>query len=172
MSQFAFTCALLFAGPIQAQSSPAVPSLAPVPIELLSAKKIFVSNAGADSGLFPHPFSGDPNRGYNELFAALHGLGQFELVSTPTAADLVLELRLLAPYGPTNANKSNGTADPLPMFRLVVYDRPSHYVLWTFTDSIEIAFKQQTHDNNFDESISNLVAEFKALTSTPHSSGQ
>jgi hypothetical protein len=171
-AQIAVVSGLLFAGPLAAQTAPAVPSLAPVPTELLSAKKIFVSNAGADSGLFPHPFSGDANRGYSELFAALRGLGQFELVSTPTEADLVLELRLLAPYGPTNANKTNGTADPLPMFRLVVYDRPSHYVLWTFTDSIEIAYKQQTHDHNFDESISNLVAEFKALTSTPHTSGQ
>ena len=37
-------------------------AIAPVPSLLLSAKKVFISNAGADSGLFPHPFSGDPDR--------------------------------------------------------------------------------------------------------------
>ena len=155
-----------------AQSAPSASPTAPVPAELLSGKKIFVSNAGADSGLFPHPFSGDPSRGYNQLFAALHGLGLYELVSSPSQADLVLELSLVAPNGPKEANKQYGSADPVPMFRLVVYDRPSHYVLWTFTDSIDIAFKQQTHDRNFDESISTLVAEFQALTRVQRATGQ
>jgi len=161
---------MLFPCLVVAQSAPS--AMPPVPAELLSAKKIFVSNAGADSGLFPHPFSGDSSRGYVELFAALHGLGQYELVSSPTQADLVLELRLVAPNGPKDANKQYGSADPVPMFRLVVYDRPSHYVLWTFTDSIDIAFKQQTHDRNFDESISTLVAEFQALTRPARGTGQ
>ena len=153
-----------------AQSAPV--ATPPVPAELLSAKRIFVSNAGADSGLFPHPFSGDSSRGYSELFAALRGLGQYELVPSPSQADLVLELRLVAPSGPKEASKIQGSADPMPMFRLVVYDRPSHYVLWTFTDSIEMAMKQQTHDRNFDESISTLVAEFQALTHVSRAAGQ
>ena len=48
---------------------------APVPPALLSASSIFVSNAGADSGLFPSPFSGDVNRGYNQLYAGLKASG-------------------------------------------------------------------------------------------------
>lgn len=155
-----------------AQDQPGATPSAPIPAELLSARKIFVSNAGADSGLFPHPFSGDPNRGYNQLFAGLHALAQFELVSSPAQADLVLEIRLMAPYGPNSPNKQNGAADPLPMFRLVVYDRPSHYVLWTFTNTVEVALKQQTHDRNFDQAISDLVADFQALTRAPRAGGQ
>jgi hypothetical protein len=172
VARLAFLFTMLFPCLVVAQNAPSTPSRAPVPAELLSAKKIFVSNAGADSGLFPHPFSGDPSRGYNQLFAALHSLGQYELVSSPSQADLVLELRLVAPTGPKEASKIQGSADPMPMFRLVVYDRPSHYVLWTFTDSIEMAMKQQTHDRNFDESISALVAEFQALTHAPRPTGQ
>lgn len=171
VARFALSAALMSPVAMVAQADAVGAAPAPIPAELLSAKKIFVSNAGADSGLFPHPFSGDSSRGYNELFAALHGLSQYELVSSPAQADLVLELRLVAPNGPKDANKQYGSADPVPMFRLVVYDRPSHYVLWTFTDSIEIAFKQQTHDRNFDESISNLVAEFQALTHVPRVAG-
>jgi hypothetical protein len=172
VARLAISSSLLSPALIPAQAPGGVSPAAPVPAELLSAKRIFVSNGGADSGLFPHPFSGDPNRGYNQLFAALHAAGQYELVSTPAEADLVLELSLIAPNGPKDANKQYGSADPLPMFRLVVYDRPSHYVLWTFTNSVEIAFKQQTHDHNFDAAISDLVADFQALTRAQRASGQ
>jgi hypothetical protein len=56
---------------------------APVPSALRTAKRIFVSNAGTDSGLFASPFSGDTNRGYNQFYAALQATGQFELVNAP-----------------------------------------------------------------------------------------
>ena len=72
------------------------PPTAPVPPAILSAKKIFVANAGADSGLFPHPFGGNPDRAYNQFYAALKADGRWELVSSPREADLVLELRLTA----------------------------------------------------------------------------
>jgi hypothetical protein len=58
------------------QSAPYAPSVvAPVPPLLLSAKKVFISNAGADSGLFPHPFAGDPDRAYNEFLREYRELG-------------------------------------------------------------------------------------------------
>jgi hypothetical protein len=147
------------------QAAPAAP--APVPQAILDAKKIFVSNAGANSGLFPSPFTGDTNRGYNQLYAGLKANGQYELVGDPAEADLVLELQLTAPAGSThsiNSNKVNGAADPVPMFRLVVYDRKTHYVLWAFTQSIEIAFLQKTHDHNFDDALTAVLLEFEALS--------
>jgi hypothetical protein len=148
------------------QSPPPMP-LAPVPTPLLSAKKVFISNAGADSGLFPHPFSGDPDRPYNEFFAAIQAWGRYQIVTDPSDADLVFELRLTAPYGPSNPNKQNGAADPLPMFRLVILDRKTHYVLWALTESIEFAFLQKTHDNNFDAALANLTLDLRRLTSAP-----
>jgi len=158
--------ALLVADAAFAQQATPVSS-APVPQAILDARKIFVSNAGADSGLFPSPFSGDASRGYNQLYAGLKASGQFELVGDPAAADLVLELQLTAPAGSThslNSNKVNGAADPVPMFRLVVYDRKTHYVLWAFTQSIEIAFLQKTHDHNFDDALTAVLLEFEALS--------
>jgi hypothetical protein len=136
---------------------------APVPQAILAAKNIFLSNAGADSGLFPHPFSGGPERAYNQLYAAVKGMGRYELVGSPAEADLVLELRLFAPNGPANANKQKGASDPLPMFRLVVYDAKTHYVLWALTESIDSAALQKTHDRNFDEALTNLANDFKAI---------
>jgi hypothetical protein len=136
----------------------------PVPQAILDARKIFVSNAGADSGLFPEPFSGDPSRGYTQFYTALQATGHYELVADPSQADLVLELQLTAPNGPSRGSKVNGASDPVPMFRLVVYDRKSHYVLWAFTESIDVAFLQKTHDRNFDEALAAVLADFEGLT--------
>lgn len=146
---------------------PAYNQPGPVPAAITAAKTIFVSNAGSDSGLFPEPFSGDIDRPYTEFYAALKATGDYTLVGDPAQADLVLELRLFAPYGPTNANKQNGTADPRPMFRLVVYDRRTHYALWTVTSSVELAFLQKTHDKNFDMALTQVLNQFLQVAGKP-----
>lgn len=162
-----FLCAaLLAAAPALAQLPAATPQ-APVPGAIRTATKIFVSNAGADSGLFPSPFSGDSSRGYNQFYAGLKANGQYQLVGDPTEADLVLELQLTSPNGSTRSmdvNKVNGAANPVPMFRLVVYDRKTHYILWAFTQSIEVAFLQKTHDRNFDDALTAILLEFESLS--------
>ena len=86
---------------------------------------------------------------------------------TPADADLVLELQLTAPMGSTRSmdvNKINGASDPVPMFRLAVYDRETHYILWVLTQSIEVAFLQKTHDRNFDDALTALLLEFESLS--------
>jgi len=160
-------CAALFAAAAAFAQQPASTPPGPVPPAIRAARKIFVSNAGADSGLFPSPFSGDLNRGYDQFYAGLKAAGQYELVGDPAEADLVLELQLIAPNGPSNADKQKGASDPLPMFRLVVYDRKTHYVLWAFTESIGFAFLQKTHDRNFDDALTAILVNFEALTGKP-----
>ncbi len=135
----------------------------PIPPTIAAAKRIFASNAGADSGLFPAPFSGDTDRAYTQFFAALKATGEFDLVPDPSDADLVLELQLIAPNGPTSGNKQNGASDPVPMFRLVIYNRKTHYVLWTLTQSIGVALLQKTDDRNFDEALNNILLNFQQL---------
>lgn len=152
---------LTLAGALSPNS--AFAATAPVPPAIAAAKSIFVSNAGADSGLFPEPFSGDPSRPYNQFYAALKATGQFDLLSNPADADLVLELQLTAPYGPANPDKVNGTSEPLPMFRLVVFDRKTHYVLWALTESIERAFGQKNHDRKFDDALARILSDFQMI---------
>ncbi len=139
-------------------------SAAPVPPLIFAAKKVFVSNAGADSGLFPHPFSGSPDRPYNQFYAAVEGWGRYELVADPEEAELVFELQLIGPNGPTNPNKQEGASDPLPMFRLSILDRKTHYILWALTESIAPANLQKTHDHNFDDALAALTLDLKKLT--------
>jgi hypothetical protein len=102
---------------------------------------------------------------FRQFYAALKATGQFELVADPGEADMVLELQLIAPNGPSEGSKQKGASEPLPMFRLVVYDRKTRYALWTLTRSIQIAYLQKTHDRNFDSALSALLLDFETLTS-------
>jgi hypothetical protein len=162
----AFFLALLVVPAALAQM-PAYTDPGPIPPAITSATNIFVANGGADSGLFPEPFTGDSDRAYTEFFAALQATKKFALVSDPEQADIVLELRLEAPNGPSNPNKQNGASDPVPQFKLVVYDRKTHYVLWTFTQGIEVALLQKTHDKNFDLALNALLDQFLSLAHRP-----
>jgi hypothetical protein len=153
---------LLISGVCVAQ--PPETAASPVPQAILSAKRVFLANGGADGGLFPEPFSGDPNRGYFSLYTQLKAMAKYDLVDDPSQADLVVNISLVAPTGPHNDQKTLGTADPLPFFRLVIYDAKSHFALWTITEPIYIAFRQKTHDKNFDDAMANLTADLKALS--------
>jgi hypothetical protein len=174
----AFILAFL-ATPAFTQQMPAYTESGPVPSAITRAKTIFVSNAGADAGLFPErlpfgstsesqPFTGDSARPYTQFSTALQAAKQYTLVSDPSQADIVLELRLTAPYGPASPNRQNGASDPLPQFRLVVYDARSHFILWTFTQSIEPAFLQKTHDKNFDQALAALLTQFMTIAHRPN----
>lgn len=136
---------------------------APVPKLIPGAHSVFLSNAGSDAGLFPHPFSGTDDRGYARFVEAMTASKRFTIASEPRDADLVLEFQLLAPMGPLGNDKSKGTTDPLPEFKLTVYDRASHYILWSLMQTIDPANLQKTHDKNFDDALDELVKRFLDL---------
>jgi hypothetical protein len=143
-----------------------LPPPAPIPLKLLG-KIVFLSNGGADSGLFPSPFSGGPSRAYDYLYRSLSTGGTYTLVNDPAKADLVFEIRVTAPNGPQNPSKVSGASDPLPMVRLVIYDRPMHYILWSITESVGVALLQKTHDANFDHALDALLNDLKSVA-TPN----
>lgn len=160
-------CAALLAAPAATALAQEANTIGPLPPALAAAKTIFISNAGADAGLFPTPFSGDPARSYSTLYEHLNGRKVFRLVNSPAEADLVLEIALTAPVTLHEGSKSNGAGEPNPMFRLTVYDRPTHYILWTETETVDPALMQKTHDRNFDTAIDALID--RLLTVTLHS---
>jgi hypothetical protein len=78
----------------QAKQTPA----APIPAQIFTAKKAFVANAGGDEPFYEEPmFSGGPDHAYNQLYEGLKASGRYELVSAPSDADLLLEIRLTVP---------------------------------------------------------------------------
>jgi hypothetical protein len=126
---------------------PATTPPGPVPPAILAAKKIFISNSGASSQFY----SGGPNRAYNQLFAALQDSGFFEMASDPADADLVLELQLF--------DSGSGSV----AFKLLIYDRKSHFLLWTLLEPINVCSRQKTCDSNFDEALPVLLLNFEKL---------
>jgi hypothetical protein len=56
-------------------------------------------------------------------------MGGHEIATNPQDPDLILELQLTSPPGPADANKQKGASDPWPMFRLIISDQKSHFIL-------------------------------------------
>ncbi len=74
----------------------------------------------------------------------------------------------MAPPGSVSGSKSSGTGDALPAFKLVVYDRRSHYILWVLNQTVDKANLQKTHDKNLDAAVDWVVTQFMAAaTGTP-----
>lgn len=134
---------------------------APPPL-LLKAHTVFVSNAGADAGLFPHPFTGTQDRTYGYFCDRIDDADHFERVDNPADADIVLEVSLIAPPGSVSGSKSIGTGDALPAFKLVAYDRPTHYILWAVNQTVDKATLQKTHDKNLDAAVDSVFNQFMA----------
>lgn len=132
---------------------------APVPQGLVTGHKVFLSNGGAEAGLFPHPFTGTQDRGYGYVYRALAADSRYQLVGTPAEADVVMFLQLRSPSASTGGDKKLGTEDALPLFTLVLYDRPTNYVLWTMSQTVDKANLQKTHDKNFDNALDLLVKQ-------------
>jgi hypothetical protein len=135
----------------QAQGTPP----APVPAQILSAKRVFISNAGEGSNQYLLSLcSGGPNRAYNQFYAALKSWGQYELVSAPSDADLIFEIHF--------ENRAAGD-----FLRLQFLDPRTHVTLWTVTEYIGVAMRAKNRDKNFDFAVIALVNDVKNLLSPP-----
>ena len=142
------------------------PPAAPVPAQIITGRKAFVSNLGADTSLIlPDHYSGGPERAYNEFYAALKSWGRYELVSVPGDADLILALSWVAPVGTTGVFQGSGGSQLDPQFRLTIVDPRTHTVLWAFTEHLEAY--GGTHDQGFDRAMARIVDDLKKLAGPP-----
>ncbi len=130
--------------------APVVAPAAPLPSQILTAKKVFISNAGGDFD--SNLWSGTPDRTYNEFYAAVRSWGRYELVPTPGEADMVLDIRL------------EGTPLPYARFRLVLLDPKTHIALWTLSENFVGAGAKKSRDKKFEDAINNLANDLKTLT--------
>lgn len=153
--------AICLAAAVSAQM-PAYTKAGPIPPALTTAKTLFISNASSENYAALN-LSGDPDRTYTEFYAALKATGDFTLVSDPAQSDLVLELRL-ASFGTFDSTGQYGTFNSVPEFRLVIYDTKSHYILWTITNSIDMAARKNVSDKHFDSALTDLLNQFLQIT--------
>jgi len=150
---------------LQAQSEMA--PAAPIPSQILAAKKVFISNAGGDFD--SNLWSGGPIRPYNEFYAAIASWSRYELVSTPGEADLVLEIGLADPImGVTGSKESGCDSYKTPQFRLALLDPKTHMLLWVIRSAPgNMNGLQKSRDKKIEDALNKLVADLKALTAQP-----
>lgn len=142
---------LLAASLLSAQDRSAVPA-APVPAQIVNAKKAFISNAGEQRNLDGDlPFTGGPDRAYNQFYTAMKDWGRYELVSTPADADLVLQIHVA---------DLAGSYDEL---RLALLDPRSNVTLWTLSEHAAKAGTQKARDTSFDRAMSLISDDLKKL---------
>ena len=150
-----------------AQSKPMAAPAAPVPSQILAAKRVFIANAGAEQPWYDNAqFSGGPDRAYNQLYAALKSWGRYELVGAPADADLLFEIQFICP--PTVAAGNQG-GDSLagrpfdPQLRLVIRDPKTNALLWVFSERAQWAVLQGNRDKNFDQALGRIVSDVQGL---------
>jgi hypothetical protein len=97
--------------------------------------------------------------------------GQYELVSTPAAADLIFEINFDVQAIGASVVKGNtvGTGYA-PRFRLLILDPKTRFTLWTLIQHINWATLAANRDKDFDQGIANLVSNLKKLATQPPSS--
>jgi hypothetical protein len=146
----------------RAQVPYAVPP-APVPSQIAAAKKVFISNAGADGTSYAAlKRGGDPQQPYDSLYAAMKSWGRYELVDVPSDADLVFAIRFTAPL--TDCGKLTTYS---PQLELTILETKSHYLLWTVTEPVEGAVRKATWEKNFGQGMTNLLDDLKKLSGQP-----
>jgi hypothetical protein len=132
---------------------------APIPAQIPSARRVFISNGGVDpTALSAFQRENEPNKPYNRFYAEMKKWGRYELVGAPGDADLVFEIRFTAPISDCDKTTSYN-----PGIDLLILDAKTHFVLWTFRESVGGAFRKTTWDKNFDQGMSNLIASLKQI---------
>jgi|HubBroStandDraft_2_1064218.scaffolds.fasta_scaffold06173_2 hypothetical protein len=151
---------------LAAQQSNDPPS-APIPFPILTAKKIFISNASGEVAL-PQ---GTPDLAYNEFYNAMKNWGRYELVSSPSEANLVFEMRFTFVIGPTGVSQGNGGSTQDFQFRVVILEPKTHVVLWAFSESVPQSTNKLKSRQYFDQTMVKLVDDLKNLSNQPAASG-
>jgi hypothetical protein len=140
---------------------------APIPAQITAAKKVFISNAGQDD---LGGFGGDPGRTYDQFYSAVKSWGQYQLVSSPSDADLVFEISFGVQTAGTTVMSGESVGNGyVPSFRLVILDPKTHFPLWTFNQHVQWGGRAGNRDKNFDQGIADLMTGLKKLTGGPSS---
>jgi hypothetical protein len=143
---------------LMAEEKPSGPPTAPLPAQIIAAKKVFISNGGEDTWLDFDP-KHNPTYTYNEFYAAMKTWGKYQLVSSPAEADVVFEIRLA--LRETGVPRGSG-----PELRLLILDPKTHVALWPLNQWAKGANRDATARKNFDEAMNALVESMKRLVAS------
>ena len=131
-------------------------SPAPVPVQIVTSKRAFISNG--ESAIEKAP----ANLAYNEFYADMKRWGKYELVAAPADADLVFEIRLVAAGGPFFGHPEHDLR-----LSLLILDPKTHVVLWAVSEPMRGAGWEANARKNFHQAMAALMGEVKKLTAPP-----
>jgi len=132
-------------GPRVEAKKAAEPAPGPIPIQVVTGKKVFISYRESDAD------PGAPNLTYNEFYALMKSWGKYELVPAPADADLVFEIRYVS-----------GLSDS--QLCLSIVDPKTHFVLWPFIQHVQSSSRETSRRKNFDQAMTDLVDDVKKVT--------
>src|ERR1700733_12880604 len=135
---------------------------APVPSQIQQAQTVFLTNSGSDPN-----FPIDATKTYNDIYAALQTWGRYKLVSSPEQADLVFQLRGIAPVTDVTGNRGGVYSVTSPAFQLTILDPKSNIALWTITSPVNVTGKNQILARWVSISETNLVSRVKVVAGQP-----
>jgi hypothetical protein len=150
--------------PAQQTSTTTVPASAPIttpapiPAQIRAARTIFVSNGGASN--YFNIYTGGPDRAYNSFYAELQQENRYQLVGSPSEADLIYEIRAIAPA----VGEDHGAVGYNPQLILSIQDPKTHAVLWTTSANVRATGLQANRDRRFDTSVAVLVDRMDQVT--------
>jgi hypothetical protein len=160
-SRFAATLLLLllsrFTPLVSAQAQPpdTPAAAAPVPVQVLNAKRVFIANGAGDNDPGITKYTYGPDGLYNQFYADIKTVGRYDIASSPSDADVVLELKVeYAVY----------IHDfPYPKFRVDVRDPKTNVLLWSFTEPVNGAFLAKTGRKNVSQAVAKLADDLKKI---------
>ncbi len=136
------------------------PAPAPIPIQILTGKRVFVSNGESNA------MTDIPNLTYNEFYANMKSWGKYELAPAPADVDLVFEIRLVTFTGKREFLGGYGNPEVVQL-HLLILDPKTRIVLWAFAENVEGAIMEGTARKNFDQAMVSLVDDVKKLATPP-----
>jgi hypothetical protein len=146
----------------QTPQAPPPPQQAPVPVQIAAAHNIFLVNNGADAN-----FPLTAQDAYNRVYSALQAWGHFQLVTSPDQADLVFQLRDIAPVTGVYGDRTGAYAINSPAFQLAIKDPKTNVTLWTVNSPVQIAGRKAARARWLDIAVTNLVSRVKVLANQP-----
>jgi len=149
----------LFTGAQQVSTSP------PVPSQITSGQKIFISNAPWDH--YCHVYKGGQDRGYNSFYTSLQQWHHYQIVTSPSAADLIFEISCKAVSSEYSINGETGTSYR-PLLLLRILDPKTNVVLWSLTTDIHPGVLAKSRDKEFDKAVATVIEQVKQLSDAQH----
>ena len=124
-----------------------------VPPQIGTARKVFLANGGCDvSTLQFFKRDGDLNKPYNQVYAAMEAWDGYELVSSPSDADLVFQI-----------SSAQHDSHDFASLQLVIRDAKTNIQLWTVIETFIGGSRKTTFEKDFAQTVAALMNDVKQL---------